>query len=105
MAFDGITVSALVSEFNSRLAEGRIYKIAQTESDELMITYKAGKTQHKMLISANASLPLAYFTENSKQAPLTAPNLCFPQVLHIRVFISQTFQRKILSVRLCFVCF
>ena len=76
MAFDGITVSALVSEFNSRLAEGRIYKIAQTESDELMITYKAGKTQHKMLISANASLPLAYFTENNKQAPLTAPNFC-----------------------------
>ena len=79
MAFDGITVSALVSEFNSRLAEGRIYKIAQTESDELMITYKAGKTQHKMLISANASLPLAYFTENSKQAPLTAPNFCMQQ--------------------------
>ena len=83
MAFDGITVSALVSEFNSRLAEGRIYKIAQTESDELMITYKAGKTQHKMLISANASLPLAYFTENSKQAPLTAPNFCMLLRKHI----------------------
>ena len=83
MAFDGITVSALVSEFNSRLAEGRIYKIAQTESDELMITYKAGKTQHKMLISANASLPLAYFTENNKQAPLTAPNFCMLLRKHI----------------------
>ena len=83
MAFDGITVSALVSEFNSRLAEGRIYKIAQTESDELMITFKAGKTQHKMLISANASLPLAYFTENSKQAPLTAPNFCMLLRKHI----------------------
>ena len=76
MAFDGITVSALVEEFNSRLAEGRIYKIAQTEPDELMITFKAEKTQYKMLISANASLPLIYFTQAGKQAPLTAPNFC-----------------------------
>lgn len=76
MAFDGIAVSALVSEFNSRLSEGRIYKIAQTEPDELMITFKSGKNQHKMLISANASLPLVYFTQTNKQAPLTAPNFC-----------------------------
>ena len=37
MAFDGITVAALVKEFNTTLKDGRIYKIAQTESDELTL--------------------------------------------------------------------
>lgn len=83
MAFDGIAVSALISEFNKKLTDGRIYKIAQTEADELMLTFKANKTQYKMLISANASLPLIYFTESSKQAPLTAPNFCMLLRKHI----------------------
>lgn len=76
MAFDGITVSALVAEFNKKLQNGRLYKIAQTESDELMLTIKADKNQYRMLISANASLPLVYLTKTNKAAPLTAPNFC-----------------------------
>ena len=40
MAFDGVTVAALVKEFNTTLKDGRIYKIAQTESDELMLHLK-----------------------------------------------------------------
>ncbi|MCR5736730.1 MAG: NFACT family protein [Eubacterium sp.] len=83
MAFDGITVAALVSEFNDKLNEGRIYKIAQTEHDELTITFKANKSQYKMLISANASLPLIYFTEKSKPSPMTAPNFCMLLRKHI----------------------
>lgn len=76
MAFDGITVSKLIYDFNNALSEGRIYKIAQTENDELTITFKSQKTQYKMLLSVNASLPLAYFTDNSKPSPMTAPNFC-----------------------------
>ena len=83
MAFDGITVSALVAEFNEKLQNGRLYKIAQTESDELMLTIKANKTQYRMLISANASLPLVYLTNTNKAAPLTAPNFCMLLRKHI----------------------
>ncbi|MBE5957784.1 MAG: fibronectin/fibrinogen-binding protein [Lachnospiraceae bacterium] len=83
MAFDGITVSSLISEFNKTLDEGRIYKIAQTESDELMITFKANKSQYKMLLSVNASLPLAYFTNEAKPSPMTAPNFCMLLRKHI----------------------
>ena len=38
MAFDGITVSALVAEIDDNLKGGRINKIAQPENDELLIT-------------------------------------------------------------------
>ena len=40
MAFDGITVSALVAEIDDNLKGGRINKIAQPENDELLITGK-----------------------------------------------------------------
>lgn len=83
MAFDGITVASLTDEFNRKLKDGRINKIAQTENDELMITWKAGKSQYKMLLSANASLPLIYFTSSNKQSPMTAPNFCMLLRKHI----------------------
>lgn len=83
MAFDGITISALVAEFNDKLLNGRLHKIAQTESDELLLTIKNGKNQYRLLISANASLPLIYLTDKNKPAPLTAPNFCMLLRKHI----------------------
>ena len=67
MAFDGVTISALVAEFNDKLLNGRLYKIAQTESDELLLTIKNGKNQYRLLISANASLPLIYLTDKTNR--------------------------------------
>ena len=76
MAFDGIAIANLVCELKDKLTNGRIYKIAQPESDELLLTIKANTGQYRMLISASASLPLIYLTENNKPSPLTAPNFC-----------------------------
>ena len=38
MAFDGITVANIAKELNDTLTGGRIYKIAQPENDELLLT-------------------------------------------------------------------
>ncbi len=75
MAFDGITVACLVQELNRRLKGGRISKIAQPEKDELQLTVKADENL-RLLISANATLPLMYITEDNKQSPMTAPAFC-----------------------------
>ena len=56
MAFDGITIAAMVSELNKNLSGGRINKIAQPESDELLITGKGANGQKRLLLSASASL-------------------------------------------------
>lgn len=40
MAFDGITVANIAKELNDTLTGGRIYKIAQPENDELLLTIK-----------------------------------------------------------------
>ena len=75
MAFDGIMTAALVKELSDTLTGGRIIKIAQPEKDELLLQIKNYDT-YKLLLSADASLPLLYLTDESRQSPLTAPNFC-----------------------------
>ena len=75
MAFDGITIANLAKELNDLLAGGRIQKVAQPEKDELILTIKQYDV-YKLFLSADASLPLVYLTENTKPSPLTAPNFC-----------------------------
>ncbi|MGN0279380.1 MAG: NFACT family protein [Lachnospiraceae bacterium] len=84
MAFDGITIASIVSELNKELLGGRIYKIAQPESDELLLTVKNNSTQYRLLLSADASLPLVYLTENNKPSPLTAPGFCMLLRKHLQ---------------------
>lgn len=83
MAFDGITIAAMVQELNKNLEGGRFNKIAQPEADELLITAKGPGGQRRLLICASASLPLIYFTEKNKPSPLTAPNFCMLLRKHI----------------------
>ncbi len=88
MAFDGVTVACLVSELNTCLAGGRIYKIYQPEADELHIVIKtksqdASRKNVRLLMSACASLPLVYLTNESKVNPMTAPNFCMLLRKHI----------------------
>lgn len=83
MAFDGITVAALVQELRDNLTGGRIAKIAQPEPDELLFTIKTPAGQRKLYISASASLPLIYLTDENKLSPMTAPNFCMLLRKHI----------------------
>ena len=76
MAFDGITVAAVVAELNKLLINGRLFKIAQPEKDELILTIKNNREQYRLQISAGASLPLTYLTTSNKVSPLTAPSFC-----------------------------
>lgn len=84
MAFDGFVIANLVKDFNDTIVDGRIYKIAQPEADELLLTIKNGKNQYRLLLSASASLPLVYFTDTNKPSPMTAPNFCMLLRKHIQ---------------------
>lgn len=84
MAFDGITVAAVVKELNQELSGGRIYKIAQPEADELLFTIKTYNGQYKLMLSADASLPLIYLTQEGKPSPMTAPAFCMLLRKHLQ---------------------
>lgn len=83
MALDGIVIANIISELNSKICGGRISKIAQPEADELLLTIKTPSGMHRLLLSAGASLPLAYLTSESKPSPMTAPNFCMLLRKHI----------------------
>lgn len=76
MALDGLVLANVVNELKIKLIDGRISKISQPEKDELMLTIKNNRENYKLYLSANASLPLIYLTEESKQNPMTAPGFC-----------------------------
>lgn len=73
MAFDGIVISNLSYELNTKLVGGRISKISMPEENELIFTVKNNARTYRLLISASASLPLVYLTDVNKPAPKVAP--------------------------------
>lgn len=103
MALDGITIHALVDELKNKLTGGRLLKIAQPENDELQLTVRVEKEQYRLLISAGASLPLMYITENTKTSPLTAPNFCMLLRKHLNnakiVDIYQPGLERIINIK------
>lgn len=84
MAFDGVTIAAIVKELNDTCLGGRLYKIAQPENDELLLTIKTADSQRRLLLSADASLPLVYLTTQNKPSPMTAPGFCMLLRKHLQ---------------------
>lgn len=84
MAFDGVTIASVVSELRRELIGGRLYKIAQPETDELLLTIRQPGGQRRLFLSADASLPLIYLTDSNKQGPMTAPGFCMLLRKHLQ---------------------
>lgn len=84
MAFDGVTIASVVKELKDSLLGSRIYKIAQPEADELLLTLKTADGQKRLLLSASASLPLMYLTAENKPSPMTAPGFCMLLRKHLQ---------------------
>ena len=84
MAFDGITIASLTKECQDKILNSRIYKIAQPEKDESILTLKAESGTYRLFLSADASLPLMYFCDENKPSPMTAPNFCMLLRKHLQ---------------------
>ena len=87
MALDGTTIYAIVHQLKTKLIGGRIYKIYQPETDELVFVIKNRidneNTTSRVVMSASASIPLVYISNAQKENPDTAPNFCMLLRKHI----------------------
>ena len=101
MALDGIVIASLVSELNNTILNSKISKIAQPENDELLLTCKGPSGSYRLAISASASLPFVYLTDENKPSPLTAPTFCMVLRKHIAngriISISQPHMERIIN--------
>ena len=84
MAFDGSVICALTDELNRELSGGGISRITQPDTNELQITVKKDRVSKLLLISVNPALPVAYLTDEKKEAPLQAPSFCMLLRKHLQ---------------------
>lgn len=83
MALDGIVIAALTHELKSQLCSGRIDKIYQPETDEIVLTIRNNEKNYKVLLSANNNYPKIHFTKLNKKNPVTPPNFCMVLRKHL----------------------
>ncbi|MGD7051952.1 Rqc2 family fibronectin-binding protein [Sutcliffiella horikoshii] len=76
MSFDGIFTYAMTAELKEKLESGRITKIYQPYKNELILTIRSGRTNHKLLISAHPSYARMHLTEESYDNPSEPPMFC-----------------------------
>ena len=75
MAFDGAYLQKIKQEIDHLLG-GRIDKISQPSRESIVIAIRSGGTNHKIIISAEATGAKLHITKNQLENPKTAPMFC-----------------------------
>ena len=70
MPLDGLTMCHIARELNGSLAGGRIDRILQPETDEVLIQIYCGGKNHTLLLAASAGCARAQLTGSKKRNPL-----------------------------------
>ena len=102
MALDGIVIAGVVHQLNQTILNTKIAKIAQPEPDELLLTCKGPGANYRLALSASASLPFVYLTDQNKPSPMVAPTFCMVLRKHIAngkiVSITQPHMERIIRM-------
>ncbi|HET7658404.1 MAG TPA: NFACT RNA binding domain-containing protein [Bacillales bacterium] len=75
MSFDGIVTRAMVHELQ-KLESGRVTKIYQTQSTELLFYIRAGRKNHQLLLSAHPQFARIQLTNEQYDRPKEPPMFC-----------------------------
>lgn len=83
MAFDGIVTRAITKELNEQILNGRINKIHQPFSTDLIFSIRANGRNHQLLLSASASFSRIHLTKERYDNPKQPPMFCMLLRKHI----------------------
>ncbi|MBS4217808.1 NFACT family protein [Bacillus sp. FJAT-49711] len=89
MPFDGFFTRAMVHELKAALSRGRIGKIHQPYKNELVMVIRAGRQNHKLLLSAHPTYARVQITEDSFDNPNEPPMFCMMLRKHLEGAIIQ----------------
>ena len=84
MAFDGMVTTAVVAELGSRLLNGKIDRIYQPASEEIVLHIHCGREKYRLFISANTSHASIYLTEDGGGNPQNPPAFCMLLRKHLQ---------------------
>ena len=83
MAFDGITMHAVIAELNKNIINSKINKVFQPSKNEIILgLYNNGKN-HALNINISSNNYRMHLTTHSKPNPYVAPNFCMLLRKHI----------------------
>jgi predicted ribosome quality control (RQC) complex YloA/Tae2 family protein len=75
-SLDGLSLSTLLNELNTKLTGGRIDKIFQPDKYTLILWIRQTNENLRLLISANPKHPRIHLTEATLENPATPPAFC-----------------------------
>ena len=85
MAFDGITTKNILIELNNNLINARVEKIYVPTKNEIYINFHTqDRNNFKLLISIDANNARLHFTNNLKENPIKAPQICMILRKHLQ---------------------
>ncbi|MBW8351794.1 NFACT family protein [Bacillus sp. IITD106] len=89
MPFDGFFTRAMVHELKNALTGGRISKIHQPYKNELVMVIRAGRQNHKLLLSAHPNYARVQITNDTFDNPNEPPMFCMILRKHLEGAIIQ----------------
>ncbi|MDD6254730.1 MAG: NFACT RNA binding domain-containing protein [Eubacteriales bacterium] len=84
MAFDGIVTAAAVSEISKAVTGGRIDRVYQPSSEEIILLIRNNGEKHRLYISAAANHACIYLTEGKDTNPMNPPSFCMLLRKHLQ---------------------
>ncbi len=83
MSYDGFVTRSVVCELSQKLLGGKIDKIYQPESDEIILNVRTFDGNYRLMLSASASNARVHLTNTKKENPMTPPMLCMLMRKHL----------------------
>jgi len=101
MPLDGVLLYGVVKELLI-LENGRIDKVTQPEPDEIVLTIRANRVNHKLLMTATPNAPRVHFTDVNKLSPMQAPMFTMVLRKHLMggriLYIKQPMLERIVEI-------
>lgn len=76
MSLDGVSLSALLAELNTKLIGGRIDKVFQSDKYTLILWIRQSNENLRLLISVNPKHPRIHLTTGTLENPASPPAFC-----------------------------
>ncbi len=86
MAFDGFVLNAVISELKTNLIGGKIQKVYQPSSDEILLNIYASSLSYALILNISSNFYSVHLSTSKKDNPLVAPNFCMLLRKHIMGF-------------------
>ncbi|MCM3709995.1 Rqc2 family fibronectin-binding protein [Sporosarcina luteola] len=93
MAFDGLFTAAITQELQ-QIKDGRISKIHQPNTQEVVLMVRAGRSNFKLLISTHPSYSRVQLTDEAIANPSEPPMFCMVLRKHLEGGMIQSIQQS-----------